>query len=467
MGRFPTKLYGITALLVVLLSSILVSERSLESYLEETFEEAACSMNQTGCKNDRDEKFNYTAFWRDATIAAQASLASDRKNATSTQCPKVYVYDLPWDSIDSKKHPNKFGNPVKLTNANDRKKFQGYLFKTNQYSFPSILEHRLRQSGMCRTLNPFKADLFYAPVLSRPKGNGEWNATCQRITGKMIRKKLVYLNSSNACRHFFAIGKGHTDVTLCDGWFSNPIRELKPFLRLAYSSYSFVVDSDGRHFYDENDTTSSTYPNLYSVPYPSSLHFYANKTCPHFSDKFKRRPSLMSFIGKDNHGDTLVRRRIHSMCDKYADIQVCDYQERFDLNKNPTDKSKAIFCLEPAGDTPTRKSIADSITFGCIPVLFSELTDNVAPWFWLDWKDRARVLVPRSDFVAGRIDLKKLLESIPQELLNLMQRTLKDKARHFQYSIDDDPEDGIRITLDNLNRVAKDMEHRGVCGYEF
>jgi hypothetical protein len=155
------------------------------------------------------------------------------------------------------------------------------------------------------------------------------------------------------------------------------------------------------------------------------------------------------------------------MCDKYADIQVCDYQERFDLKKNPTEKSKAIFCLEPAGDTPTRKSIADSITFGCIPVLFSELTDNVAPWFWLDWKDRARVLVPRSDFVAGRIDLKKLLESIPRELLNLMQRTLKDKARHFQYSIDDDPEDGIRITLDNLNRVAKDMEHRGVCGYEF
>lgn len=421
----------------------------------------------TKCKYNNDIEFNYTAFWQEAMIAAQASLASDRKNATSSmQCPKVYVYDLPWESIDSKKHPNKFGNPVDLTGFKDRKIFQGFLFKTNQYSFPSILEHKLRQSGMCRTLDPHQADLFFAPVLTRPKGNGEWNATCLQITGKMIRKKLSYLNSSNACRHFFAIGKGHTDVKLCDGWFSNPIRELKPFLRLAYSSYSYVVDSNGRHFYDVNDSTKLTHPNLYSVPYPSSLHFYANKTCPHFLDTLKTRSSLMSFIGKDNHGDILVRQRIHSLCDTYADVQICNYQVKFDLKTNPTDKSRAIFCLEPAGDTPTRKSIADSITFGCIPVLFSELTDNVVPWYWLDWKERARVLVPREDFVAGRIDLKTLLQSIPQELLKLMQKTLAEKARHFQYSIDDDPEDGIRITLDNLHRVALDMERRGVCGYD-
>jgi hypothetical protein len=90
----------------------------------------------------------------------------------------------------------------------------------------------------------------------------------------------------------------------------------------------------------------------------------------------------------------------------------------------------------------------------------------VTPWFWKDWKDRARVLVPRDDFVAGRIDLKKLLQNIPLELLSLMKKTLKDKARRFQYSIDEDPEDGIRITLDNLHRLAKDMERQGVCGYK-
>ena len=46
---------------------------------------------------------------------------------------------------------------------------------------------------------------------------------------------------------------------------------------------------------------------------------------------------------------------------------------------------------------------------GCIPVLFAETTDNVAPWFWGDWKERARLLVPYEDYMAGCVDLGKLL----------------------------------------------------------
>ena len=135
------------------------------------------------------------------------------------------------------------------------------------------------------------------------------------------------------------------------------------------------------------------------------------------------------------------------------------------MTKYATSKSKSTFCLEPAGDSPWRKSLADSITFGCIPVLFSELTDDVAPWFWKDWKARARVLVPREEFIAGRIDLKKLLQSIPPQLLKVMQTTLKEKSRRFQYSVDDDHEDGIRITLENLHREVLDRKQRGICGY--
>jgi hypothetical protein len=121
--------------------------------------------------------------------------------------------------------------------------------------------------------------------------------------------------------------------------------------------------------------------------------------------------------------------------------------------------------LEPAGDTPGRKSLSDSIAFGCIPVLFSQLSDDVAPWHWASWKDRARVLVPRDEFVSGRIDLKVLLQSMPPELLALMKRTLKEKARQFQYSLDDDQEDGVRAILDNLHLSVQDKIQRGVCGY--
>jgi hypothetical protein len=417
--------------------------------------------------NDTDKEINYTAFWKGAMHAAHNSVLSEMKEAPPpAPCPKVYVYDLPWDQVDSIRHSGKFGRSV-IKEREEEKVFNGYLYATNQYAFASILQHRLTESKMCRTLDPAQADLFYAPVLPNPKGLREWKETCQAINGTMIQNQLQHLNSTNACRHFFAIGKSPVDVTTCDGWFSNPIPELRPFSRLAYAHSSFVIDSKGGHHYNKNDMTKSLYPNLFSVPYPSSLHFRSQEDVPHFLHSVRPRTSLMSFIGKHNHGDIRVRQAIHRMCNDYNDTEVCDYRDTNAPSVKPklTAKSKAIFCLEPAGDTPERKSISDSITFGCIPVLFSDLTDDNAPWFWLDWKDRARVLVPRQDFVAGRIDLKKLLQSIPQDLLELMQRTLEEKARKYQYSVDDDQQDGVRVILDNLHRVALDKEQQGVCGY--
>jgi len=125
----------------------------------------------------------------------------------------------------------------------------------------------------------------------------------------------------------------------------------------------------------------------------------------------------MSFIGKEDHGDTLVRMQIAKLCKSHKEKKICSYSKEW-MTKLATSKSKATFCLEPAGDSPWRESLADSISFGCIPVLFLELTDDVTPWFWQDWKARARVLVPRDEFVAGRIDLQKLLQSIPPQLLD-------------------------------------------------
>ena len=57
-------------------------------------------------------------------------------------------------------------------------------------------------------------------------------------------------------------------------------------------------------------------------------------------------------------------------------------------------KQESDFCLEAAGDTPYRKSLADSIGMGCIPMLFHPMTDNANEVLWHDWKESARVLVP-------------------------------------------------------------------------
>ncbi len=406
--------------------------------------------------------FNYTAYWEHGMEAALQNLKIHAPEPPES-CPKVYVYDLPSQLKDKSQDKEwAFGKKIRLEGLDNR--FKGMVHNTNQYAFPSILEERFKRSKYCRTKDPNEADLFYVPVLSAPKGGQEWKDACESVTGHEIVNALPHLNATNACRHFFAFGKGHYNAFFCPEWFFRPIDKLIPFQRLAYSHFSFDKHLDGTHIYAANDTINIDYPNLHSVPYPSSLHFKRFKhLMPHFA-YVQERKSLMLFIGKDDHGDTLVRKQIAKLCKQYDDKKECWYIKKW-MTKYVTYKSKAVFCLEPAGDSPWRKSLSDSITFGCIPVLFSELTDDVAPWFWQDWKARGRVLVPRDEFVAGRIDLKMLLQSMPSELLELMQTTLREKSRRFQYSIDDDQHDAVRIILDNLHREAIDMERRDVCGY--
>ena len=196
-------------------------------------------------REGNDVDFNYTAYWEQAMETALKSQRSEAMPSPSP-CPKVFVYDLPSKLKDSTEKERGFGRKIILRGKD--KLFQGLLHNTNQYSFPSILEQRLKQSRLCRTNNPQEADLFYVPVLTAPKGGDEWKAACSKITGQDIRDALPYLNETNACRHFFAFGKGHYVSYYCRGWFSEPIDELKPFLRLAYSHRSFDKHINGTPF---------------------------------------------------------------------------------------------------------------------------------------------------------------------------------------------------------------------------
>ena len=439
--------------------------------------------------NDEKDTFDYKAYW-DETLNAALATSEAKPWSPSLPCPKVYVYNLPehlTDSIFS--HPLQIGwhdgwyndllnrvygsvSPL----ADDASGFDSYLRDTHMYAFASILEYRLRISSECRTTDPNQADLFFVPVLTKPKFVNQWRRACKHVRGDTIEKELPFLNATNACRHFFAAGEAHYCLKRCKGWFHRPSDRLRPFQRVAYSHVDFDKNEIGgslpRHSRLPKNQTDQMFPNLVSVPFATTFHFSGQQqqqqedSLPQFSN-FANRTLLMSFIGNDFHGDVDVRKRIVQQCLHYhhhVDPNLCQTSD-FTPQLMATTKTRAVFCLEPAGDGPWRKSIYDTITMGCIPVVFSELTDDVAPWYWQDLKPRARVLVPRQDFVEGRIDLRRFLQSIPPRLVRLMQETLKQRARAFQYSLHEDEGDGIRVVLDGLYRRALDMERRGVCGY--
>ena len=76
-------------------------------------------------------------------------------------------------------------------------------------------------------------------------------------------------------------------------------------------------------------------------------------------------------------------------------------------------KMQATFCLEPAGDSPYRRSLSDSIALGCIPVLFNRATDHTSRLLWdASWHAASRVLVSRERFLSGAIDIVELLRNV-------------------------------------------------------
>jgi len=237
-----------------------------------------------------------------------------------------------------------------------------------------------------------------------------------------------------------------------------PVGILKDTLRLSYS-YLPTRDQPSDetvYVHDSFEDGAKAFPNVYSVPYPSSIHWspLQNAIPPWAHQSKEDRKTLMLFIGSDNHGDVQVRRLVHQMCNSYQDNSICRY-ERFRLDATLL-KGTAQFCLEPGGDSPWRKSISDSIAMGCIPVTFSEATSGVAPWHWRSWRSLGQVPVPRQAFLRGEIDLKTLLQRIPADFLVQMQSAVAENGGKWQYSLDDNFEnDAFKVTAKGLATVAE------------
>lgn len=415
----------------------------------------------------------YQSFWdRSLQLALESKRALDKMSAPDiADCPKVFVFNLSSDFRDvTRKHVASvdyaFGNPTAYENP-----IEGIsLRSTNQYSLGTILENRLRQPESCYYTNdPAKADLFYLPINTAPKGSAEVRAMCEKSNVTQLLEEIRAKGLEPDCRYFMTMGKGHYIGRLCTGWFWDPLPVFQPAMRLAYSHAPAVnyfkvshVETDAS---EKHPSDQAAYPNLFSVPYPSSLHYLSGEASNFLANTTEQRKYLMSFVGKWDHGDVEVRLRIRDLCLSYNDNYKCKLEKP--STTNLLVKRSSTFCLEPVGDSPWRKSIADSISFGCIPVLFSNDTDNVTPWFWDHWKHHGRILLGeeyREAFLSGRIDLYQLLSTIPPRLLTLMQDTVAKYCRQYQYSLTDDHGDGVHLALEKMKSLAKEKQRQGICG---
>ncbi|ORY69455.1 exostosin family-domain-containing protein [Leucosporidium creatinivorum] len=86
--------------------------------------------------------------------------------------------------------------------------------------------------------------------------------------------------------------------------------------------------------------------------------------------------------------------------------------------------SQSTFCLQPPGDSPTRKGFSDSLLLGCIPVIFREGTYDRA------WKGQVEL-----EELAVFIDEQELLEGAGEDVVQRLKGVSEEKIQRKREGI--------------------------------
>ncbi|MCO5614318.1 hypothetical protein L7F22_068596 [Adiantum nelumboides] len=83
------------------------------------------------------------------------------------------------------------------------------------------------------------------------------------------------------------------------------------------------------------------------------------------------------------------------------------------------------FCMQPPGDSPTRRSIFDSLIAGCIPVLFDPYSAYYQyPWHLPRESESYSVYIPAEDVRNGTVNVIDELRKIPESVRREMRRRI-------------------------------------------
>jgi hypothetical protein len=331
-------------------------------------------------------------------------------------------------------------------------------YATQQFALDAIFHGRMRRYE-CLTGDPSRAAAVFVPFYAgfdfARHHYGYDNATrdaASRDLARWLVRRPEWRRASGR-DHFLVAGRTawdfQRDAINSSMWGNNLL-----LLDAVRNMTVIVVESSPPGHGAGNDV---------AVPYPTYFH---PRTDAHVLDWQRRirssqRPWLMSFVGAPRPDDPWsIRSDIIAQCgaSPSACRQLgCAFGEKQCHSPGNIMRlfQSSVFCLQPRGDSYTRRSAFDAMVAGCVPVFFHPGSAYLQ-YRWHLPRDHARysVFIPEDGVRSGNVSIEETLRRIPPAKVREMQEEVVRLVPRVVYA---DP----RYTLETM-KDAFDVAVEGV-----
>ncbi|KAI5081606.1 hypothetical protein GOP47_0001349 [Adiantum capillus-veneris] len=309
-------------------------------------------------------------------------------------------------------------------------------YRTHQFSL-EVLFHAKMKKYACLTTDMARADAFYVPYYAGQDAALSLRCDVLEVRDHRLNLFLGWLRRQETWqrtrghKHFMVLGRQPVDLNrpIKTRMWGLPVTSQPELANLTFLWKGKVF---------------STFIHEIGVPYPTSFHPSSDSHLKVWQETIKgaKREWLVSFLGsarrKFRHESTLqFRQELQKQCEEKNDkCRFLDCTLQYTRWQIPCESepeivtlefSNAVFCLQPEGDTPTRKSFFDSIIAGCIPVVFSNETAHLQYDAYLPSDPTMySIFLNKDDIALGKDNFVQALANISTGRVKSMQENIRE-----------------------------------------
>ncbi|VFQ99601.1 unnamed protein product [Cuscuta campestris] len=386
--------------------------------------------------------------------------------AVDPRCPlgKVYIYDLPrvfnrdlmencddldpWHSRCQALSDHGYGPRAAGISEILPENLAASWFWTDQFALELIYHHRMA-NYRCRTADPESAAAFYIPFYAGlALGKYLWPVRFNYTNDDRDRHcRLLFdwlgdrpqWKRSQGRDHFISMGRITWDWRRREGmdWGSNCI-----FMPGMRNVTRLLIEAHPWDYYDV------------AVPYPTGFHPSTAEDIARWQDfvRARRRSTLFCFAGGPRRKiKNDFRALLLSQCLGSGSCKSVDCGRDKCTNGTPEILEAFLdsdFCLQPRGDSLTRRSTFDCMVAGSIPVFFWRRSAYYQYKLFLPEEPESYSVFIHRDEVKNGTSIKSVLETISKEKVRMMRNKVIDYIPNLIYAKAERGIDGIRDAFD-------------------